>query len=351
MTMPEGSGLAEEAGPTMRPVLPAIDLAVEIELDNADEASTISASIRLPAGLLDGDRVSVLVCWPGGSYGKTYWDMRIPGHADYSFAEHLASRGFVVVSADFLGVGESSRPARGHDASFATMTRASSAFVTAIKTGLGAGTLADGHVPLTLGPVLGIGHSLGGFLVIAEQAMFSTYDAVAALGSNHGVKERSVPGSGEAYRADAQAAAEQAEVQAKAFFGEEQFQSGYGIVDRLPHHGWLHGPEVPDDVVAADDAEVVPWPCRAYVEALTPGLTASYARLVVSPVFVGFGEHDVPEHPHDDVGFYESSNDVTLVVLPDSYHCHNFATRRKAFWDRIALWANDQEAHATEAEH
>jgi len=30
---------------------------------------------------------------------------------------------------------------------------------------------------------------------------------------------------------------------------------------------------------------------------------------------------------------------VTLVVLPGSAHCHNFAGTREVLWDRLANWA------------
>ena len=77
----------------------------------------------------------------------------------------------------------------------------------------------------------------------------------------------------------------------------------------------------------------------SYVGALQPGHTATYAARVQCPVFVGFGDHDVPERPHDDVAFYGASDDVTLMVLSDSAHCHNFAATRTLLWDRLADWA------------
>jgi hypothetical protein len=56
-------------------------------------------------------------------------------------------------------------------------------------------------------------------------------------------------------------------------------------------------------------------------------------------VFVGFGEHDIPRTPHDDVAFYPASNDVTLYLVAGSAHCHNFSANRRQLWDRIASWA------------
>lgn len=326
---------------TTHPTSSAVDLSISVNSNQFDSV-ILSASLRFPLDILAGQSVTVLVCWPGGSYGKAYWDMHVPDRSDFSFAEYAASRGFVVVSADFLGVGSSTRPDEAHLLTFPAISAVSASFVTSITAALREGTLTGGLAPVTIDSVVGIGHSLGGYLVLAEQALFSSYDAVAALGSTHGVMERSVPGSASAYRAAPEQASELAQAHAHAFFSDEQWATGYGASERTQHHGWLHGPDIPEDVLAADDAEIVDWPCQAYVEALTPGLTASYAQRINAPVFVGFGEHDVPEHPHDDVGLYESSNDVTLIVLPGSYHCHNFSSRRTQFWDRICLWATEQ---------
>ena len=105
-----------------------------------------------------------------------------------------------------------------------------------------------------------------------------------------------------------------------------------------PHHGWLHRPDVPEAVIAADDAEAVRWPRQSYVDALLAGYGAAFATQLECSIFLGFGDHDVPPVPHDDVGFYMSSSDVTLYVLRDAAHCHNFAATRVELWDRLGRW-------------
>jgi hypothetical protein len=64
----------------------------------------IAATLWAPTEL-DVEDVRVLVCWPGGSYGRDYWDIRLVGRGGYSFAEHMIARGFIVIAADPLGVG------------------------------------------------------------------------------------------------------------------------------------------------------------------------------------------------------------------------------------------------------
>ena len=62
----------------------------------------IAATLYAPDEVDEQD-VGVLVCWPGGSYGRDYWDIHLPGRDGYSFAEHMTARGFVVIAADPLG--------------------------------------------------------------------------------------------------------------------------------------------------------------------------------------------------------------------------------------------------------
>jgi pimeloyl-ACP methyl ester carboxylesterase len=301
-----------------------------------DEPSHVAASIHLP----EAPRAA-LICWPGGSYGRAYWDMQIPGHPGYSFAEHMTAKGYLVLAADHLGVGASSKPADGERVGFETMSAASAAFVEQVRGLLEGGAPELGGTPLPKIPVVGVGHSLGACLTVVTQARHRCYDAVALLGFTHGQKELAVSAVGAAGAdpdADADMLRQTAIEQARAFFGDT-WDDVYGLVPRGPNHGWLHRPDVPAAVVAADDAEAVRWPRQSYVDALLAGYSAEFAAQLDCTIFLGFGDHDVPPVPHHEVEFYTRSGDVTLYVLPDAAHCHNFATTRTQLWDRISLWA------------
>jgi hypothetical protein len=62
-------------------------------------------------------------------------------------------------------------------------------------------------------------------------------------------------------------------------------------------------------------------------------------------VLVAFGDRDVPERPHDVVAFYGDSQDVTVLVLTGSAHCHNFAATRNLLWDHLGTWATGAADH------
>ena len=273
------------------------------------QTSTVAAELHLP----EGSPQALLICWPGGSYARSYWHMQIAGHPGYSFVDHMTARGFAVITADHLGVGESSRPAAVDDVTLETIAAANAAFTREVRERLAAAALATRLAPTTSLAVIGIGHSLGGCICVFAQADHRCYDAIASLGFTHGSKDvlEDGPTGSVADPAGPRAAGE---AQAKAFFGAD-WDSGYAVAPREPSHPWLYAPDVPAEVIAADDLTVAPWPRQTYVDALTAGFTAPFATRVQSPVFLGFGDRDIPQHPRDDAGFYTASNDITVFIV------------------------------------
>jgi pimeloyl-ACP methyl ester carboxylesterase len=306
---------------------------VSAALPFGDEINTVCGDVHVP----DGRPRAVLVCWPGGSYDRSYWDAQIEGHAGYSAVEHLVTQGSLVVNADHLGVGRSSRPADVDRVNLETMAAANDAFAREVRRRLEAGELDERVDAVADVPVVGVGHSLGGVICVVAQALHRTYSGVANLGYTHGSKDVIEQGETSA-ASDPDALRHAAEEQAKAFFGDA-WDQGYGVPPREPNHAWLYAPSVPPEVIEADDRTVAAWPRQAYVEGLLPGHTPPYAARVTAPVLIGFGDRDIPAHPRDDAGFYTAAADITVLTLADSAHCHNFSSSRRLLWDRLGLWA------------
>ena len=80
-----------------------VDVTDKVPLDGAHHVSTW---VFPPEGAQGP--VPVLFCLPGGSYTKAYWHLEVPGRPGYSFGEHLAAMGMLVIAVDHLGVGDSS---------------------------------------------------------------------------------------------------------------------------------------------------------------------------------------------------------------------------------------------------
>jgi len=263
---------------------------------------------------------AVLVCLPGGTYSRAYWDLNVPGHPGYSFAEFATGNGYAVVTIDPLGTGESAKPAGdfGFDDIAATLATAVSALPSA--TGIDA-------------PVVAVAHSLGAYLAITQQALYHGYTAMALLGcTNQHVAPLNLDQVFIARAATAQGRSELVREILAAL------PRGYFEGPREYLQSWFHLPDVPAAVVEADSAttqSVVP---RVFGTAMIPGIVADYAAQIDIPVLVGYGEVDVSPDPRAEAALYSKSPDVTTVILADSAHCHNMASSRRRLWRRLLDW-------------
>jgi pimeloyl-ACP methyl ester carboxylesterase len=277
---------------------------------------------------------AVLVCLAGGTYDKRYWHLEVPGRRGYSFAEHLAEQGYLVIALDHLGTGGSSDPQRSGSVGLRMLATGDAEAVAQVSARLRDGTLVQGLPPLRL-PVVGVGHSMGSCLTTMIAAQAGPYDAVALLG--YGVQISNVQNDADGGQ-DLPARMDQSEAVFRQLNGLGPDDVSC-VVPREQLRQLFHAPDVPGDVIAADDAAESRVPVRAASEVITPGYVAEFAAAVDVPVFLALGSHvDVSPDPHAEVAHYRASRDITLYVVEGSAHCHNFSGGRIALWDRMATW-------------
>ncbi|RBY85281.1 alpha/beta hydrolase [Blastococcus sp. TF02A-26] len=268
---------------------------------------------------------AVLFLFPGGGYGRHYFDLRVDGHPDHSQARWHAERGLLTVAVDHLGVGESTVPE--HPLGFAEVAAAGDSAVRALVAEIRAGTL-DADLPAVPGAVaIGAGQSMGGHVVVVTQAAHDTFAAVAALGSSFTQTRLAVrPGARQPFRGDGMAAV----------------YAGMGDVDFTASFHW---PEEPPELVALDmDAEhLAPWRSATVpgcaVELMEPLAVARQAAAVRVPVLLVYGEQDVTVEPLADLAVFRSAPDLSLLLVPRSAHMHNFAPTRHLVWARLESFA------------
>ncbi len=260
----------------------------------------------------------LLVCLPGGTYNRDYFDLGVPG---YSFVEHLQQRGYGLVTFDQLGTGGSTWPERE-----ISLADQATAVASAVRQLPG----VTGHS----GPCIGIGHSMGGYVAMLAQQIDRTYLALAILGTtNQWVEPLGLPQElidTAATRAGRDALVEQL---ARAM------PEPYVEADRTPLLGWFHLADVPPEVIAQDirtTSTVVPSRCAA--QSSVPGIIRTEAAEITVPIFLGYGEVDVSPDPRREVEAFAGSDDITLYLLAGSGHCHNMASSRHRLWDRLAGW-------------
>ncbi|WP_347270418.1 alpha/beta hydrolase [Rhizorhabdus histidinilytica] len=293
------------------------------------EPCHIAGTLFPPAAARDGP-LAIALLVPGGGYTRRYYDLHVAGHDGYSAARRLADRGIAAVAIDSLGTGGSSIPEDGRrvtlDVQAATLAEVAHQLRHAAREGvLMPGVAAREPV------VIGIGHSLGGCTITLQQGDHAACDAVAVLGfSCRYIRTAVDPKTGERLRPRIPAE-----------------RDGYNRSDPSSHRDRFYTASVPRAVIEAEEATRVAMP-DGVAEVLIPGRSAPAAGRIEVPVLLGFGEFDVSPDPHAEPGFYRSSRDISLLILPDAAHCHNSASGRAGFWHRIGDWIDMVAAgHAT----
>ena len=277
-------------------VTPAADLGEPVHL---------AATLHLPDGM-DAEPADLLFALHGGGYTRGYWD---PAFADasYSFARFFTGRGKAVLAVDMLGMGESSRPDPESRLSRAKIAGAHAAALEQMRARF------DRSVSVT-----GIGHSMGGMMIIDEAATHGGFDRVAVLGW---ANEAMVLG-------DTDVATLQAGL----------IPSGYLAGPRERMRKLFYWPDVPDALILADEAAGSTTPATLGRDALTPGIVHAAAARIAVPVLVVHSAIDTSPSPEKELAYFSASPDVELQRLANAAHCQNFASTRLEHWRALDEW-------------
>jgi len=286
-------------------------------------ASTVGTS---PAPIL-------LCCLAGGKCSTGYFDLQVEGYADYSMADYLAARGFIVVAFDHLGIGSSSSV----DDIFLVTPRLASAVNDyahrVVARRLVSGTLVSGLPPLPNLVPIGVGHSMGGMLLGVQQARHATFAAVAILG--HGVGLPTVLTEEELSLVRGGNVSEEAVVT----LARTRFAAPVAPTASRPPPGSFLPADLPEPVRGAFVAQQTELLFSCGLTSMLPGSTDEEKAVITAPVFLGFGEDDLTQDFMGCVALYKAVNDISLFVLPGAAHCHNQSALRTMLWDRLAHWA------------
>jgi alpha-beta hydrolase superfamily lysophospholipase len=333
----------------------SLDLRIDVsKAAGLGEDATIVLTVHLP----DADALAVppIVCFgkPGGGYSRRYYTVDLPGPGRGAQAEWHTKRGWVFVSVDHLGVGESTTHHDGARLDFTTVAAASQAAEQEVLQRLAAGTLVAGFPDVTHPVLLGIGQSMGGCMTIIQQGRYHCYDGIGVLGygaihTHPPVRPGAAPIVAPWLPRDTMLGDPMVIVNTPQLAAA---QLRAGEAEAGPAMGWgFFYDDVDPEVVRADledfpgrNGKVPPWGSATLPEAvaatcLTPGCVLPEAAAVVCPVLVAMGERDVIADPKGEPRVYQSATSVDLFVCPHMGHMHNFAGTRQLFWRRIETWA------------
>jgi pimeloyl-ACP methyl ester carboxylesterase len=265
----------------------------------------IAATLHLPEEMA-GNQLDLILAVHGGGYHRAYWN---PQFADesYSFARFFTDRGKAVLAIDMLGMGQSSTP---EPESKLDRTKIAAAH---------AATLA--HCVAELGrpvSVTGLGHSMGGLMIITQAAEHQGLDRVAVLGWSN---QPMVLG-------DTDVASLQAGL----------IPSGYLATPREPMRKLFYWPDVPIELIEADEADGSTTPACLGRDALTPGIVHEASAQIGVPVLIVQSEIDTSPAPEREAEYFSLSPSVELQKLENAAHCQNLASNRHLHWTQVNDW-------------
>jgi alpha-beta hydrolase superfamily lysophospholipase len=330
--------------------------AFDLRIDVTDAAglggkATIALTVHLPTP--ESLRPTPVVCFgkPGGGYSKGYYTVDLPGPARGAQAEWHARRGWVFVSVDHLGVGESTIHS---DLDYTTVAAATQAAEQEVLRRLAQGSLADDFPPVPTPLVLGIGQSMGGCLTVIQQGRYHCYDGIGVLGysavhTHPPVRPGDTPIVAPWLPRDTLLRPPMVVINGPQLAVAPRM---VGTPESGPAMGWgFHYDDVDPELVRKDledfptrHGDLPPWASATFPDAvaascLTPGAIAPEAAAVVVPVLVAMGERDVIADPKGEPRAYLSARSVDLFICPRMGHMHNFASTRALLWRRIDSWA------------
>jgi hypothetical protein len=339
-----------------------LELRIDVtEAARLGEAAHVALTVHLPDPKSMSGNSVVCFAKPGGGYARGYYTVDLPGPAKGAQAEWHAARGWIFVSVDHLGVGESSL----HDAmklDFTTVAAASQAAEQELLKRLAEGTLAEGFPKIATPLKLGIGQSMGGCMTIIQQGRYHCYDGIGALGySAAHTHPPTKPGTPpivapwiprDTISRDPQMVVNMADVSHAMQRPDAQLSGDamawgfhYDDVDpKIVAMDLAHFNRGIHDVANQTGQAAPPWsslttPGAVAIACIAPGAVATEAAGITSAVLVAMGERDVLVDPRGELRAYMSSPSVDFFVCPRMGHMHNFAGTRELFWRRIETWA------------
>jgi hypothetical protein len=340
----------------------AIELTIDVtDAAGLEEPAHVALTVHLPDAAQLAAEPVVCFAKPGGGYSRGYYTVDLPGPARGAQAAWHAERGWIFVSIDHLGVGESSQHAADR-LDYTTVGAGNHAAEAEVLRRLADGTLADGF-PRIANPLrLGIGQSMGGCMTIIQQGRYHGYDGIGVLGySAVHTHPPTKPGTAPIVvpwlprdtllkqpltilnrqpLAEAMAAPRPATGGAAMAWGFHYDDVDPAIVEHdLAHFSrGIHDP--------ANQSGYLPPPWSSFTtpgavaqSCLTPGAVAPEAAAVRAPVLVAMGERDVISDPRGELRAYLSARSVDVFICPRMGHMHNFAGTRELFWRRIETWS------------
>jgi len=318
----------------MRPLPAPIRFAIDVTTVAPRGVHTVVVDVFLPARARISADGQVLCCLPGGGMSRRYFDLEVdPALGNYSMARHLAQQGFVVVTLDHPGVGDSDRPDDGYALTPQCVADVDAFAFDHILGQLRAGALLEDLPAMPRLVSVGVGHSAGASITAYQQARHRSHRAVALLGYGGAGLATHLNDREKEFAGRPDAVVGEIASLVRERFGEPLPMQRRGSSD------FLVGAPMPEPVHEALLACRSPLLALVGLSSMIPGASAPVLAQIDVPVFVAHGSRDIAGSLHAVPAIFPASNDITLFLLDDAGHNHNVAPTREQLWDRLGHWA------------
>lgn len=295
----------------------------------AGVAGEVAAWVLAPPPQALSAEPVVLDMYPDWIHDKHYWHF-VPSHRDgsYSFAQYMVEHYWtVVVACDYLGTGESSKPANGFALTFEALAEARAQVAEQIRSRMLLGTLAPDLPRQPKVHLIGIGQGTGALTLQQVQARFQQpYEAIALLGWTCGEPRFGPVDQGKL---------------AEVLHPDTHGYVALSATQRQAMRPCFYLDDVAQEIIEVDEQHGTVLPFGLVNTPLNPSSILADAAAIMSPVFLGYGSHDIACHPSEEDEFYSKAISATAYIQPNAACCHNLAPTRHLLWKAIGWWLQD----------
>lgn len=301
------------------------DMTVKIESRSIDVSAVVNlaepATIAVEVFYPPAKPAALLFCFPGGGCNRHYFDLSVPGDDSYSFARSAAAAGFLVVTVDHLGVGESTRPQNGLEVTLDRIIAANAHVVEYI-----------GEQFPSIKKRIAVGHSMGALLAILQQDAHTSFSAMAVLGfgnrgmidqlGDYGKQLAQKPHTAKLYSVE---------------LASQQFGGGY--FDIVIGDGRSESAVTPDAAASLSRGRGTLLAVPGAL-ALVPGCVARETARITVPVFIAAGDRDITGSVDTIAKQFRSSENIETLTLLDAGHMHFVYESRLGLLKDFTHWVS-----------
>ena len=262
-----------------------------------------------------------LFCLPGGGLSKDYFDLA----PNFSFAARMSALGYDVITMDHPGVGENLLPA---DHPFYTPREAAGYLAQALTHWDMQGEIQT--------PIIGIGHSLGGMMIMLMQGLHAPFTRLGLFGSSAGGLDWGLSDEEKAYINKPHAFARELEAMSLAKFGRATIPAGKGPSGESITFGG-QTPELTQRLRAAASE----MNAAGAMMSMMRGSFRPEANAIAVPLFFAFGDHDIGIPPKDVPKDFPSAPSTKTVILGATGHNHFAFSSIEELCEAFDGWVGD----------